>query len=77
MGVVASDVRPGKCFVSVGDRPQVMRVKALREGVVSFEARGEKAKKGEWPIRGEAPVPEFVSGALKEVGMDYKLSSGR
>ena len=72
MGVSVSDVRPGKCFLSRGAKPQVVRVVAVRDGLVSFEAR---ARGRSWSSRSEAAAPEFVAGLVREVGSDFQLSA--
>ena len=69
MGVDTADIRPGKCFLSKGARPQVVRVLAVCDGVVRFEAR---AKRAGWSGRAEATLPEFIAGLLREVGSDYQ-----
>lgn len=73
MGVQTADVRPGKCFLSQGAKPQVVRVLAVRDGLVRFEAR---AKRSVWSGRSEAALPEFVAGLLREVGSDYRPETG-
>ena len=72
MGVESADVRPGKCFLSQGARPSVVRVLAVHDGVVRFEAR---AKRAGWSGRAEAALPEFVAGVVREVGSDYQPGS--
>ena len=74
MSVAAADIRPGKCFLSQGAKPSVIRVLSVRDGVVRFEA---KLRRAVWTRRGEAPVSEFVAGLLKEVGSDFRPGLGR
>ena len=61
MRVAASDVRPGKCFLSEGSKPQ--------DGLARFEARQRRKA---WTARGEAAVPEFIAGLVREVGSDFQ-----
>ena len=71
MGVQTADIRPGKCFLSQGAKPQVVRVLAINDGLVRFEAR---AKRASWSGRGETALPEFAAGLVREVGSDYQPS---
>ena len=73
MGVQTADIRPGKCFLSQGAKPSVVRVLAVRNGVVRFEAR---AKRSGWAGRAEAALPEFLAGLVREVGSDYEPQAG-
>lgn len=74
MSIATADVRPGKCFLSEGARPQVVRVTSVRDGLVHFEAR---LRPGTWSRRAEAAVPEFIAGVIKEVGSDFQPGEGR
>ena len=53
MVVQTADIRPGKCFLSQGAKPQVVRVLAVSDGLVRFEA-------GQAPVligtRGDGPA---------------------
>ena len=69
MMIAAADVRPGKCFLSQGAKPQVVRVLSVRDGLVHFEARQRRRV---WTARGEAAVPEFIAGLVREVGSDFE-----
>lgn len=72
MGVQTADIRPGKCFLSQGAKPQVVRVLAIHDGLVRFEAR---AKRAGWSGRTEAALPEFLAGLVREVSSDYQPSA--
>ena len=74
MQIVIAAVRPGKCFLSQGVKPQVVRVLSVRDGLVQFKAR---SRRNGWAARAETAVPEFVDGLLKEVGSDYLLEAER
>ena len=52
-----------------GVKPQVVRVLAVCDGLVRFEARAERAS---WSSRGETALPEFAQGLLREVGPDFQ-----
>lgn len=39
MSIQLGDLRPGKCFLSQGAKPQMVRVTSVRDGLVRFEAR--------------------------------------
>lgn len=67
------DVRPGKCFLSTGSSPIVLRVRSVREGLVDFERISQKGRARE--ALGQAPLPEFLSGLKREVGCDFRLDS--
>lgn len=67
----AADVRPGKCFLRVGSKPQVVRVLSVNDGRVGFEAR---LRRRAWSARSETEVIEFVGGLVKEVGSDFDPS---
>lgn len=69
MKIEVTDIRPGKCFLSQGARPHVVRVLSVRDGLVRFEAR---VRRRAWTGRGETAVPEFVAGLLREVGSDFE-----
>ena len=73
MGVEQADVRPGKCFLSQGVKPSVVRVLAVNDGVVRFEARAKHAR---WSGRAEAAMPEFLAGLLREGGSDFQPELG-
>ena len=73
MGVDTADIRPGKCFLSQGAKPSVVRVLTVQGGVVRFEAR---AKRAGWSVRSEAALPEFIAGLVREVGSDYQPDGG-
>ncbi len=75
MNVQIGDVRPGKCFLSHGAKPQVIRVLSVRNGLVRFEAR-TKPHTRTWSSGGEIALPEFVTGLLREVGSDFEPTSG-
>ena len=64
------DVRPGKCFAIRGGQG-VRRVVAVKQGIVTFEARTLKLTRRDWPTRLEAPMSAFVEEAEIEVGCDY------
>ena len=72
MIVRSEDVRPGKCFLSNGDKPRIVRVLSVQEGLVRFEARSRTARRS-WGARGETALPEFVAGLAREVGSDFLL----
>ena len=72
MGVQTAAIRPGKCFLSQGLKPQVVRVLAIRDGIVRFEARARRAS---WSGRGQTALPEFAAGLVREVGSDYQPSA--
>ena len=74
MTIAAADVRPGKCFLSQGGKPQVVRVLSVRDGLARFEARQRRRT---WTGPGETAMLKFVSGLLKEVGSDYEPDLGR
>ena len=74
MRIAVSDVRPGKCFLSQGARPQVVRVLSVHDGLVRFEAR---QRRNAWGARGEAAVPEFIAGLVREVGSDFQPGDAR
>ncbi len=66
------DVRPGKCFATGPDKPiQVRRVCSVVGGLVSYEARDTKARRGVWSGRAEVPMEQFLQEAAREVGCDY------
>ena len=69
MGVDNADIRPGKCFLSQGAKPSVVRVLTVQDGVVRFEAR---AKRTGWSGRTEAALPDSVAGLVREVGSDHQ-----
>lgn len=75
MSVQVADIRPGKCFLSQGAKPQVVRVLGVRDGLVRFEARTKPGART-WSARGETAVPEFVAGLVREVGSDYEPAAG-
>ena len=64
------DVRPGKCFAS-GTDGGVRRVLTVRNGLVTFESRGETPSRKGWPGRSEASLDVFLAEAAMEVGCDY------
>ncbi len=66
-----ADVRAGKCFLTAGSKPQVLRVCAVRDGVVEFEALAQAGRAGR-NSRGEAPTAEFLAGLTREVGCDHQ-----
>ena len=68
MGIEVGDLRPGKCFLSQGAKPQVVRVIGVRDGLVRFEAR---ANRRTWSGRTDVSVPEFMAGLVREVGSDF------
>ena len=70
MTIRNGDVRPGKCFSNQAD-DAVRRVVAVRDGAVAYEQRGRKVTSGNWPIRSEMPLPDFLADAGMEVGCDY------
>lgn len=68
----AGDVRPGKCFATGGEaRLQVRRVISVVNGMVAYEARDPKSRKGVWSARAEIAMEPFLSEAAREVGCDY------
>lgn len=68
----AGDVRPGKCFATGGDaKLQVRRVFSVANGMVAYEARDPKSRKGQWSGRAEIPMEQFLTEAAREVGCDY------
>ena len=72
MGYRAGDVRPGKCFATGGDRSvQVRRVCTAAGGLVTYEARDIKARRGVWSSRTEITMEQFLEEAVREVGCDY------
>ena len=74
MGVSTRDVRPGKCFLSEGVRPQVVRVLAVEQGSVRYEARSPTRRRA-WAGRTNMSVPDFAAGLIREVSSDYEPSS--
>ena len=68
--ISSGDVRPGKCFLSTGPKPVVLRVRSVREGVVEFERMSQKKTARE--AQGQAPLTEFLSGLQREVGCDFQ-----
>ena len=66
----SGDVRPGKCFASGADGG-VRRVLTVRDGLVTFESRGDTPSRKAWPSRSEAPLDVFLAEAAMEVGCDY------
>ena len=73
MGIDVGDLRPGKCFLSQGAKPQVVRVLEVRDGLVRFEAR---ASRRTWSGRTDVSVPEFMAGLVREVGSDFLPGAG-
>ena len=71
--IAAADIRPGKCFLSEGAKPQVVRVLSVRDGLVRFEGRSRRKS---WSRRGETAVSEFVAGLTREVGSDFEPGAG-
>lgn len=72
MSYRAGDVRPGKCFATGPDKPiQVRRVCTVAAGLVTYEARDTKARRGVWQNRVEIPMEQFLLEAAREVGCDY------
>lgn len=72
MSFRAGDVRPGKCFTTGGDmRLQVRRVCSVAGGVVTYESRDPKSRKGAWTSRTQIEMDQFLAEAVREVGCDY------
>ena len=72
MAYRAGDVRPGKCFATGGEaRPQVRRVRSVAGGVVIYEGRELRARKGAWGSPTETTMEQFLADAAREVGSDY------
>lgn len=69
--IAPGDVRPGKCFLSTGPKPQVMRVRSVKAGTVDFERLPETTKPGR-VSQGQAPLDEFLAGLEREVGCDFQ-----
>jgi hypothetical protein len=63
-----ADVRAGKCLVSAGPKPRVLRILSVTRDVVRFEALKRKHVRAS---TGEAACEEFLQGVLREVGCDY------
>lgn len=74
MRIAAADIRPGKCFLSQGAKPSVVRVVSVQDGVVRFEAR---LRPRVWTRRDQATMSEFAAGLLREVGSDFQPGAGR
>ena len=72
MNIQVGDLRPGKCFLSQGAKPQVVRVLSVRDGLVRFEAR---ASRRAWSGRGDMAVSEFMAGRVREAGSDFTPSA--
>ena len=64
-----TDLRAGKCFLSAGAKPQVLRIRGVQSGAVHFEAitRGPNSRS----VKGETPLEEFLAGVQREVGCDF------
>ena len=71
MAIGTSDVRPGKCFANRAD-DSVRRVVTVKDGSVTFDARGRKVTSKVWPTRAELSVADFLAEAAVEVGCDYR-----
>lgn len=70
--LTTEDLRAGKCFLSEGAKPQVLRVRSVSEGLVRYEVLGRKRF-----TTGETPAVEFLSGVVREVGCDYQPGAGQ
>lgn len=76
MRVAIGDVRPGVCFLKQGAKPQVVRVLAVRDGVVRFEARAPEKRRA-WSHQNDITMPDFLAGLVREVGSDFDPALGR
>lgn len=75
MGPSAADVRPGKCFTVRGPRPEVRRVATVDAGVVTYQRRGPKARKGKWAGLLQLDLKAFLMELDREVGCDYAFEA--